>query len=142
MNMILKTTNNILRIMLLIVFKYITAWALILHILYYLGIFKKYQYSLLMISILISICGGFITYIYPKKIPLPMINTKIDGYLLNIFDLMCHHFPLILLLIFYNRKIKNDNLIMALVIIIIYSILNNPLKVYGLTNGLTNGLTK
>ena len=129
-NNVFKLTNSILKICFFIVFKFFTSWILILHFLYYLDIIKNYQYSLLMLSSIVSIGGFFITYIYPRYVIIPETSIKIDGIILKIIDILCHHIPLILLLYFYNNKIKKDNLIFGLLVIIIYLIINNPIKIY------------
>ena len=130
--MFLRVVNNILKILFLIPLRYFTAWVLFLHILYHLNIFRKYQYSLLVLSLLVSSIGGFITYVYPKKIDILYLDISIEGISLKLFDLVFHHFPLILLLYRYNSNINKDNMIVALIIIIVYLLINDPFKVYNI----------
>ena len=47
-----------------------------------LGI-DKFQYSLLFLTIIVSISGFIITYIHPKNIIVPYFNINIDGYKLK-----------------------------------------------------------
>lgn len=130
--MFLRVVNNILKILFLLPLRYFTSWILMFHILYHLNIFKKYQYSLLVLSLLVSSIGGFITYVYPKKLNILYLDISIEGTGLKIFDLIFHHLPLILLLYRYNSHITKDNLIVALIIIIVYLLINDPFKVYNI----------
>ena len=130
--MFLRVVNNILKILFLLPLRYFTVWVLFLHILYHLNMFNKFQYSLLMLAVLVSINGTCITYIYPKKLDIMYLDISIEGLSLKIFDLIFHHLPLILLLYRYNSNITKDNLIMALIIIIVYLLINNPFKVYNI----------
>ena len=50
--------------------------------------------------------------------------------------MICHQFPLILLLLFYDPKIKPDNLTLGAVIMLIYVLMFNPLKVYNFDKNL------
>ncbi len=126
----LKFVNINLKVLFKITTQYLTSWVLILHILYHLNLLRRFQYSLLLLSVLISLIGFYITYIYPKK--LLFNNIPIEGNVLRLFDLLFHHLPLILLIIRYNRKIKNDNLIFALCVIILYLVFNDPIKMYNI----------
>ena len=45
---------------------YLTIWVLVIHVLYYLGPLRKFQDSLLILSLIVSLGGFVITYIYPK----------------------------------------------------------------------------
>lgn len=126
-----EVTNKIFELVFKLILRYFTAWILILHFIYIIGL-KNFQYSLLFLSIIVSIVGFIITYIYPKELKIPYLNLIIKGIHLKLFDLLCHQVPLILLLILYDKKIKNDNLIFALVIIVLYLLFNNPIKIYNL----------
>ena len=130
-SLFLKVTNKTLQIIFKLILRYFTVWILIFHFIYYIG-FNYYQYSLLFCSILISICGFILTYIYPKKITVPYVNLIITNKYLIVFDLIFHQLPLLLLLYFYNKKIKNDNLIFGLSLLVLYLVLNDPIKIYKL----------
>ena len=129
-NQFLLMVNKILRLMFNISTKFFTSWMLFFHILYYLNIIKDFQFSLLLLSFVVSIGGFIITYIYPKKVIIPNTNIIIDGIILKMFDILFHHIPLLLLLFVYNNKIKKDNLILATLIVFFYLVVNNPLKIY------------
>ena len=130
--MFLRVVNNILKMLFLLPLRYFTAWILFLHILFHFNIFIEYQYSLLMLSLLVSVIGGYITYIYPKKLDIMYLDISIEGVSLKIFDLIFHHLPLFILLYRFNSNIRKDNLIIALVIIIVYLSINDPFKVYNI----------
>ena len=49
-------------------FIYFTYWGLIIQGLYYIGVLKKFQESVLVIVISVSVIGAILTYIYPRKI--------------------------------------------------------------------------
>lgn len=111
-----------------------TNWGYILIILFYLGILTKYQYSILLLLIFISIVSIFINYINPGYITFNYKNIryKINKPLSLYLDLIFHHVPLIIFIIFYNPKIPRDNLVFACIIFIIYLLLFNPFNVYNI----------
>jgi hypothetical protein len=117
------------------IFNFFTHWGYILLILYYIGLLRRFQYSILLLLILIS-CGSlFINYINPRYF---MIIYKKIKYKLNppvslYLDVLMHHLPLIIFLVYYDIKIPRDNLIFAFVIITMYLLLYNPFKVYDIT---------
>jgi hypothetical protein len=110
--------------------RYFTLWGFILFGLYYTGILKQYQESILYTLILISICGLIIVYVNPKKLVIPYINITLKGKVLQVFDILGHHTPLILFLITYNKKIKPDNLLFFFTIFTVYLFLINPFNTY------------
>ena len=79
---------------------------------------------------IVSIGGIILTYIYPKKVQIPNTNILFYGNFLKIIDILFHHIPLLLLFCVYDKKIKKDNLIFAVSIILLYILFNNPLKIY------------
>ena len=110
--------------------RYFTLWGFVIQGLYYLGFIKHLQESILYILILISLCGLVITYINPKHIIIPYYNIILEGKTLQILDILGHHLPLIIFLFHYNSKIKSDNLLFFMLIIIVYLLLINPFKTY------------
>ena len=58
-----EVTNKIFELVFKLILRYFTAWILILHFIYIIGL-KNFQYSLLFLSIIVSIVGFIITYIY------------------------------------------------------------------------------
>lgn len=111
-------------------FIYFTTWTLLLNVLYYMGVLKRYQESILFITISVAFLGAVLVYIYPKRIVLKNFDVEIKEHEYQIVDLLCHQLPLILLLIFYDPKIKPDNLLFGVVIMLIYIVIFNPLKIY------------
>lgn len=110
--------------------RFFTGWGFILQALYYLGFLKKYQFSLLLIVSLISVCGFIITYINPKKIVVPYFNIVLKGNLLKLFDILGHHIPLLIFIYNYNSNIEKDSLFFFASVLIIYLFLINPFLVY------------
>ena len=127
----LKFSNYVFKKMWNSTFIYFTAWGLLLQILYYIGVLKKYQESVLLIVISVAFIGLVLTYIYPEKLKLQILDYTIDKNIFQLVDLVFHQIPLILFLIMYDTKIKPDNLILGIVLILIYVILYNPYKIYG-----------
>lgn len=111
-------------------FIYFTYWCLVLQFFFYIGVLEKYQESVLILVITVSILGGILTYIYPKKITLSNIDIHIQDRELQIIDLFLHQFPLLLILLSYNPNIKPDNLLFAAVALLAYVLIYNPLKIY------------
>lgn len=111
-------------------FVYFTTWALLLQVFYYFGVLKRYQESILLITASVAFLGAVLVYIYPRKVKLQQLDIEIKGHEYQIIDLLCHQIPLILLLVFYDPKIKPDNLIFAAAFILLYTIVYNPFKIY------------
>lgn len=112
---------------------YFTLWILIFHVLYYSGVVKKYQASLLLLSVIVSLNGFLLVYYYPKKIKVPYLNiTATGGGLYNTYmsDFIFHQLPLIFLLMNYDNRIKPDSLILGMVIGGLYLITQNYEKAY------------
>lgn len=126
-------TNLILKMIFMGSVCFYTTWAMLILILYILGILKKYQFSILLILITIFYIGNIITYVFPKKIVIPYVKRTISGNMLKLFNLTFHVFPLLLFLILYDTNIKNDNLHFAFLSLLVYLILFNPIKVYNYT---------
>lgn len=132
LNQLCKNKHLLFHIIYKSILLYFTFWVIILQCFYYLGFLKKYQYSIFLLTLLVSICGFIIIHIYPKKIITPVINYKLKYEECLFMDLIFHHLPLIMLLIFYDNKTKNDNLILFALTILIYLLINDPIKIYHL----------
>ena len=117
---------------------YFTNWMLVLNALYYFGILKQFQESILLITITVAFIGSVLVYIYPRKIVLRNVDIEIEGTEYQLIDLTCHLLPLILLLLCYNPKIKPDNLIFGVSLLLIYMLIYNPLKIYSYDKNLNN----
>lgn len=113
-------------------FVYFTMWGILLQFLYYIGVLKRYQESILFLLIIISVIGLIITYIHPRDVPLVSLNYVVKNETFQLVDLALHQILLIIFLIMYDPKIKPDNLIFGVVLLLLYCLLYNPFKIYGL----------
>lgn len=113
-----------------ITFVYFTFWALFLQFLYYIGVLRSYQESVLLVTLSVSFVGIVLTYIYPERLKLMFIDFVISKNTFQLVDLVFHQLPLLIFLIAYDTKIKADNLVLGVVLLLIYVILNNPYNVY------------
>lgn len=111
-------------------FIYFTYWGLVIQFLYYIGVLKSYQESVLVIVITVSIIGAILTYIYPRKIVTRNLKIEFTDTKLQLIDLFAHQLPLILFLCVYDPKIKPDNLLFATGALFIYVLIYNPIDVY------------
>ena len=118
-----------------VAFNYFTFWILLFHLLYYAGIARKYQASLLLLSFIVSFNGFIIIYYYPRKFNIPYFNISASGagvYNTYLADFIFHQVPLIFLLMNFDNRIKNDSLILGVILASIYIITQNINKVYNL----------
>jgi len=95
-----------------------------------MGVLKRFQESVLFVTITVAYLGAIMVYIYPRRVVIPNFNIEIKGHEYQLLDLFCHQLPLLILLIFYDPKIKSDNLLMAVALLLIYVVIFNPLKIY------------
>ncbi len=130
MNNFLKFCNIILKIFTMSIFSFYTSWALVLFVLYALGILTQYQSSIFVILLNVLFAGMVMTYIYPKKIEMPIIKRKIDNNILKIYNLIFHVIPFIIFIYLYNPKIKSDNLYLAVFSLLLYVCMFNPIEIY------------
>ena len=100
-----KFTNLILKMIFLSSMCFYTTWAIIILMLYILGILKKYQSSVFLILLTIFYVGNIITYVFPRVIVIPYIKRKISGRMLKVFNLIFHVLPLLLFLVLYDTSI-------------------------------------
>ncbi len=116
-----------------------TNWGYILLVLFYTGILTRYQYSILILLILISLSSIYIGYINPGYISLIFDNKKykLSKPVSLYADIVAHHLPLFIFIVYYDSKIPKDNLVFACVVMILYLIFFNPFSVYDISvNGL------
>lgn len=107
-----------------------TTWGLLILALYSFGLLKNFQSSIFLILLTLFTIGNIITYIHPRVIVIPYIKRTISGKVLKLFNLFFHVLPLVMFLIFYDTKVKSDNLYLAVVSLLIYLICFNPISVY------------
>ena len=122
--------NSSLKIVFWLSVPYLTAWVLFLQCLYYLDVLKMFQSSILLLTIIVSIFGFIMAHIYPKKIYFPILDITLSKTPLKLHDLIFHQIPLLIFIFMYDSKIKNDNLIFGLSVLVIYMLLFDPFKVY------------
>lgn len=127
---LLDFTNYIFKKSYNLTFVYFTIWGLILQLLYYIGVLKRYQESVLLVSLTVSFMGLILTYIYPEKLKLVAFDYVVSKNMFQVVDLIFHQIPLIIFLISYDTRIKPDNLIFGAIILLIYVLLNNPYDIY------------
>ena len=111
-------------------FVYFTFWGLIIQGLYYIGVLKKYQESVLLVTVTVAFIGLVLTYIYPERLKLLAFDYVISKNTFQIVDLIFHQLPLIIFLISYDTKIKPDNLVFGATVLLVYVLINNPYTVY------------
>ena len=121
---------RILNITFYSIVKYFTIWNLSLIGLYYLGILKNFQFSILLTTLLVSIVGFILVYIHPKYIYIYGLGINLKGKWLKITDLLFHHLPLLLFVLTYDNNIPKDNMYLFVILVIIYLCINNPFKIY------------
>ena len=127
---LIKNKKIFFKIMIVSIFSYLTFWILLLNLGYYIGALKNYQYSVLLLTLLMSISGFILTYIHPKKFIVPIINYKLNHNECKVMDIIFHHIPLLILLIVYDNEIKKDNLLLFFITIFTYLLINDPIKLY------------
>ena len=117
---------------------FLTFWCLVIQALYYLGPLRKFQDSVLLLTLFVSIGGFIITYIHPKYVKLHLkknnekFEVRISGRIYKLLDLAIHQLPLVMLLFLYNTNVKGDNLLLAFSVLLIYFVLADPYKVYSI----------
>ena len=123
---LIKTIANI--------FSYVTVWAVLFHVLYHVGLLRDQQFSLLILSITVSVLGALITYYHPKKASLPYFGEETSEnnkyYLMIVADTLFHQLPLLILLYRYDRTIPFDNLIFVSAFATLYRLLYKPSDIY------------
>ena len=120
-------------------YSYYTTWNLNLIVLYHLGYLKNYYYDILFSSIYVSCISFIFTYITPRKLVLKVdkINYTFKGKELIIFDLICHHIPLIYM--FSKKKkcfIKDIKYLFVILPLIYKVLLNDNYDRYGINDKL------
>jgi len=117
-------------------YNYFTFWVITLQIIFYIGFIQKYQYSLLLLSILLPVIGSLLSHIYPRKLIYSKCNKKyiIDKKKYIITNIFLHIIPSLIFIFFYNNKIKikKDNKIFMLLAILSYILMHNPFEKYNL----------
>ena len=98
--------------------------------LYYIGVLKNFQESVLVIVISVSVIGAILTYIYPRRIVTKHFKVEFTNTKLQVLDLFTHQLPLIVFLLVYDPKIKPDNLLFAATVLLTYVVIYNPVNVY------------
>ena len=129
---LIRKGNRITKKIIYLKFTYFTTWALILQILYHTGILINYQASILILASIVSISGLIITYYYPRHIYIPYLDIDISGNNVKLADLFYHQIPLAILIYRFKKSIPNDNLLLALITVLVYLLLFKPQKIYNI----------
>jgi hypothetical protein len=117
-------------------FRYFTLWVIILDIIYYLGLIKNIELSLIYLHIFVIICSFYIFYLKKEEliIKLYKLEFKLKKKFVVILDFIFHWLPLLILfgyIYIKNKKIKNTfNVLFLLLTPILYLLINDPLKYY------------
>ena len=112
---------------------YFTFWTIFVQFLYYIGVLREYQESVLLLTMSVSFIGFILTYIFPRKLKLMAVDYVVTKPVLQILDLIAHQVPLIILLIKYDSSIKPDNLLFGVGLLLVYVLMFNPYLIYQFT---------
>ncbi len=91
---------------------------------------------LIMLGI-VSFCGFFITYIYPRYVYVAKYNVTFKGWLLRTLDLFFHHAPVIIQLLLlkkgywnYDSSLLMNAILINVISLIFFVFFVNPFKIY------------
>ena len=122
--------------------KYYTFWVISLEILYYSGIIKNCELSLVFLHLIVLLGSFIFVYIHPKYLDiefydknLNIIKNRLVGKELIIFDIIFHWLSFIILLLIISKKkdLKNNNL-MNILIPLSYYLIFDIKKIYKFKN--------
>lgn len=131
-------------ILFLSLFRYFTVWILLIDLLYYLGLIKNIEVSLIFLHTIVLVYSIIFVYISPKKINIELYNSKqefnilLEGKKLIIIDIIFHWIPFIILLYIINKnngKLGNNN-ILNVILPLIYIIFFDIEEIYKLNKKL------
>ena len=112
---------------------FLTNWALTLFLLYSLGLLPStWNFTLLVFLCRASLGGFYLTYLYPRKIYLDALGVILEGFPLQVFDVLFHQLPLVYFLLTSSPDTRIV-LFPFLVLMIVYLFFFNPTKVYRVT---------
>lgn len=93
--------------------------------------------TMLIMLVLVSFCGFFLTYIYPRYIYLEKSNFTIKGWFLRLLDLVFHHVPLIIHIVLLNKgywyfeqRLLMSAILINIISLIFFVLFVNPFKIY------------
>lgn len=119
-------------------FWYFTLWVLVLECLYYLGIIKNIELTLIIFHIVVLI-GSYYIFNFKKNpiiIRLHNFELSLGRKYLVLADIVIHWLTFLLLIMIIFRKkinlIKTINFKLLILFPLAYLILNNPIEVYQL----------
>jgi hypothetical protein len=93
--------------------------------------------TLLIMLGLVSLCGFFLTYIYPRYIYLEKSNFTIKGWILRFLDLLFHQIPLVIHVVLlkkgywvYENSLLMNAILINIISLIFFVLFVNPFKIY------------
>ena len=117
-------------------FWYFTLWALVLELLYYLGVIKNIELTLIIFHIIVLI-GSYYIFNFKKKdiiVKLYNFELSLSRKYLVLSDIVLHWITFLLLIFVIFRKKRNIigtlNIKLLVLFPLAYLILNNPIDVY------------
>lgn len=134
---IISSSQRYLRQSLIWYPRYFTNWILTYFLLSYLTNFKVLNNSTLLLLVNTGSVGGFyITYIHPQRIYVPYFNILLEGFTLQVLDILAHQLPAL----YTNYLIANGTIIIPrlmwaeyLIMSAFYLSFNNPMTRYAIT---------
>lgn len=122
--------------------KYYTFWVISFEILYYSGIIKNCELSLVFLHLIVLLGSFIFVYIHPKYLDIKLydknlniIKNRLVGKELIIFDIIFHWLSFIILLLIISKKkdLTNNNL-MNILIPLSYYLIFDIKKIYKFKN--------
>ena len=117
-------------------FQYFTFWVLSLEFLYYIGVVKNIELTLVFLHLLVIVGAIIFIHIHPKYVDVKLykIDVRISGQILHIIDLLTHWLTFVLLILVIKDKFinkKKENMYLIAVLPVLYRILFSPKYYYG-----------
>ena len=117
-------------------FQYFTFWVLALEFLYYIGVVKDIELTLVFLHFLVVVGAFIFIHIHPKYVDVKLykIDVRISGEILHIIDLITHWLTFVLLLLVVKNKFinkKKENMYLIALLPVLYRILFSTEYYYG-----------
>ena len=116
--------------------QYFTFWVLALEFLYYIGVVKNIELTLVFLHFLVLVGAIIFIHIHPKYVDVKLyrIDVRISGQILHIIDLLTHWLTFVLLLLVVKNKFinkKKENMYLIALLPVLYRILFSTKYYYG-----------
>lgn len=117
-------------------FQYFTFWVLALEFLYYIGVVKDIELTLVFLHFLVVVGAIIFVHIHPRYVDVKLykIDVRISGEILHIIDLITHWLTFVLLLLVVKNKFinkKKENMYLIALLPVLYRILFSTKYYYG-----------